>query len=338
MLFARGIRELLFAAGAVLACAVPAAASAAPLELKAGSSLPANDQATLSLKKFAEIVAAKSGGEIVVNVFPQSLGVEHQLVQGAQGGSLDVGMITNGNASRFTNAYLVLDLPFLFKRYDDLLDYMNTPGGRESVGRFEKDSGLKHLYMIGFGSGRDIQTRTKALRTPADIKGLKIRTISTPVELATFRAWGANPTPLGWDQTYTALQQGVVDGMQSNLAPVWAGKFNEVIKHNIRLNYTASFEEVFISQKRFDSLAPRQQQVLMEAAKETEAWIRKYSSEQLDKYIADLKKSGVEMYEPSPAEYAQWASVREKVWEEAAAAQPGKIDLGLARRIHAAQK
>ena len=340
MLERRSLTKILSAvAAATLLGLAPAIGAAAPLvELKAGSSTPQADQATASLRRFAEIVAAKSGGEIVVNVFPQSLGVEHQLVQGAQAGSVDIGMITNGNASRFTNAYLVLDLPFLFKKYDDLLDFMNAPAGREFVSVFEKDAQVKHLYMIGFGSGRDIQTRNKQLRTPADIKGLKIRTISTPVEMATFRAWGANPTPLGWDQTFTALQQGVVDGMQSNISPVWAGKFHEVVKHNVRLNYTASFEQVFISQKKFASLSPKHQQVLLDAAKEAESWIRQYSSQQLGTYEADLKAKGMQMYVPTPAEYAQWTSIREKVWEEVAKAQPGKIDLTLARKIYAAQK
>jgi TRAP-type transport system periplasmic protein len=339
MLDSRLFKKALYAiAAAGLVCFAQGIGAAPLVELKAGSSTPDADQATASLRKFAEIVAAKSNGEIVVNVFPQSLGVEHQLVQAAQAGSVDIGMITNGNASRFTNAYLVLDLPFLFKKYDDLLDYMNSPTGREFVSVFEKDASLKHLYMIGFGSGRDIQTRNKQLRTPADIKGLKIRTISTPVELATFRAWGANPTPLGWDQTFTALQQGVVDGMQSNISPVWAGKFHEVVKHNVRLNYTASFEQVFISQKKFASLTPRHQQVLVDAAKEAEAWIRTFSSQKLGTYEADLKARGMQMYVPTPAEYAQWTSIREKVWEEVAKAQPGKIDLTLANKIYAAQK
>ena len=119
-----------------------------------GSSVPKTDQLSVSLDKFAELLAAKSNGKVVGHVFYQSLGAEHQLLQGAQAGSLDIGMITNGNSSRFTDAYLVLDLPFLFKRYDDLLDFMNTPLGRKTVGVFEKSTGLKHLYMIGFGSGR----------------------------------------------------------------------------------------------------------------------------------------------------------------------------------------
>ena len=184
-------------------------AAAQPIvELRAGGSNPKTDQASLSLDKFAEAVAEQSNGEVLVRVFYQSLGIEHELVQGAQSGSVDIGMITNGNANRYTDAYLELDLPFLFKRYDDLLDHMNSPLGREAIAEFEKDTGLKHLYIIGFGSGRDIQTTKKKLKTPDDIKGLKIRTISTPVELTTFKAWGANPTPVPWGQTYTALQQG----------------------------------------------------------------------------------------------------------------------------------
>ena len=174
-------------------------------------------------------------------------------------------MISNGNAGRYTAAYYVLDLPFLFKRYEDMLDHLNSPSGQEATGVFEKDTGLKHLYLISFGSGRDIQTRTKQLKLPEDIKGLKIRVISTPVEMAIYKAWGANPTPVDWGQTYTALQQGVVDGMQSNIGPVWSGKFDEVVKHNIRLNYTSSFVQVFMSGPKFAALSELNKKAVMDS-------------------------------------------------------------------------
>jgi tripartite ATP-independent transporter DctP family solute receptor len=320
-----------------LAVATPAH-SQQVIELRAGSSVPAADQMTMSLERFAEAVKQKTNGEVVVRVFPQSLGIEQQLVQAAQTGGVDIGMVTNGNASRFTDAYLVLDLPFLFKRYDDLLDFMKTPLGQKSIAVFEKSTGLKHLYMIGFGSGRDIQTTKKKLRTPDDIKGLKIRTISTPVELATFRAWGANPTPVDWGQTYTALQQGVVEGMQSNIAPVWAAKFYEVVKYNIRLNYTASFEQVFISARKFEQLSKKHQDAVLEAAQEAEAWIRKYSSDKLNEYLKDLEGHKMEIHYPTPEEYAQWTAVREKVWRDVAEQQKGKIDLELANQIYRSQQ
>jgi tripartite ATP-independent transporter DctP family solute receptor len=308
------------------------------VELRIGSSVPKTDQISVSLDKFAELLASKSNGKVTGRVFYQSLGIEHQLLQGAQAGSLDIGMISNGNAGRYTAAYYVLDLPFLFKRYEDMLDHLNSPSGQEATGVFEKDTGLKHLYLISFGSGRDIQTRAKQLKLPEDIKGLKIRVISTPVEMAIYKAWGANPTPVDWGQTYTALQQGVVDGMQSNIGPVWSGKFHEVVKHNIRLNYTSSFVQVFMSGPKFAALSEPNKKAIMDSAKEAEAWTRKYSAEQVETYLSDLKKAGMEIYYPTPAEYAQWTSIREKVWQEVAEQQKGKIDIELAKKILAAQK
>jgi len=308
------------------------------VELRMGSSSAKADQLSVSMDRFAELLAAKSGGRLRGQVFYQSLGVEHQLLQGAQAGSLDVGMISNGNAGRYTSAYFVFDLPFLFKRYEDMFDFLDTPLGREAIGRFEKDTGLKHLYLASFGSGRDIQTRNKRLRVPDDIKGLKIRTISTPVEFAIYRAWGANPTPVDWGQTYTALQQGVVDGMQSNIGPVWSGKFEEVVKYNIRLNYTASFVQVYMNAAKYASLSDADRRALHDAARETQAWTRKYSADQVEVYLGDLKKRGMEIYYPSVAEYAQWTAIRDKVWRDVAEQQKGKIDIELANKILGSQK
>lgn len=328
------------AALAFMAAALVAATAAQAqdtVELRIGSSVPKADQLSVSLDKFAELLAAKSGGKVTGRVFYQSLGVEHQLLQGAQAGSLDIGMISNGNAGRFTSAYFVLDLPFLFKKYEDMLDFLNSPLGQQATAVFEKDTELKHLYLISFGAGRDIQTRNKKLRTPDDIKGLKIRSISTPVEFAIYKAWGANPTPVDWGQTYTALQQGVVDGMQSNIGPVWSGKFDEVVKYNIRLNYTSSFVQVFMSAKKFASLNEAGRKAVMDAAKEAEAWTRKYSADQVEGYLSDLTKRGMEIYYPTPQEYAQWTAIREKVWNEVAEQQKGRIDIELAKKIYAAQ-
>lgn len=323
-----------------LALSVPGTpvSAQAVIELRAGSSVSATDSVTISLDKFAEFVKQKTNGEVNVRVFPQSLGIEQQLVQGAQTGGVDIGMVTNGNASRFTDAYLVLDLPFLFKRYDDLLDFMNAPIGKKMIGVFEKSTGLKHLYMISFGAGRDIQTSKKKLRSPDDIKGMKIRTISTPVELATFRAWGANPTPVDWGQTYTAIQQGVVEGMQSNIGPVLSAKFYEIMKYNIRLNYTASFEQIFMSGKKFESLSKKHQDALLAAAQEAEAWTRKDASGKVSENLKDLEGHKMEIYYPTPAEYAQWTAIREKVWKEVAEQQKGKIDLDLANEIFKSQQ
>jgi TRAP-type C4-dicarboxylate transport system substrate-binding protein len=122
--------------------------------------------------------------------------------------------------------------------------------------------------------------------------------------------------------------------MQSNIAPVWAGKFYEVVKYNLRLDYTASFEEVFINKDKFDSLPKKYQDILTESANETEKWIRQYAEDNLEKYLDDLRNSGMQVHIPTPAEYAEWTASREKVWQSAASELGGRLDLKLAKEIY----
>ncbi len=322
------------------ACVLPAVAQPAKpvVELRAGTSTAKGDPLANGIQKFAEVVNQKSKGEVLIHVFYQSLGVEQQLTQAVMSGSVDIGTLSNGNSGRFTSAFFVYDLPFLFKKYENLLKVLESPEGKMLEARAEKDLGVKYLYHMSYGLGRDIQTTKKPLRTPADIKGLKIRVVSTPVDLATFKTWGANPTPIEWGQTFTALQQGVVDGVQLSAAHVVGGKFYEVVKYSIRLDWQAAFQTLFINAKKFASLSPAHQQILLDSAREVKAWQHKDAAESAQKAIHDLTtKYGVQIYTPTPEEYAQWASIREKVWEQVAEEQKGKLDLGLAKAIYQSQ-
>lgn len=330
-------RSLIGLATALVCLNASAAISAPEVELRAGAPDPADHPITVTLQKFSDLVLEKTNGKVKVHVFPQSLGAEHELVQGALSGSLDIGMLAQGNASRYTDAFLVLDLPFLFDEYDDLFEFMRTEQGRELTSKFEKDVGLKPLYFASFGTGRDISTRETPLRVPADIKGLKIRTVSSPVDAATFQAWGAVPTPTAWLQTFTSLQQGVIDGMNAHIISAWAGKYNEVTKHVLRINYQLITELVFMNPNRYQSLDSDYQKAIMESAAEAEVWGRKYATEQLGKVVDDYRAKGVQVYSPTKEEYAQWSAIREGVWERVAKEIPS-IDLDLARKIRASAK
>jgi TRAP-type C4-dicarboxylate transport system substrate-binding protein len=162
--------------------------------------------------------------------------------------------------------------------------------------------------------------------------------VSTPADLATFKAWGANPTPIDWGQTYTALQQGVVDGLQLVPDIIAPAKIHEVVKYNLRLNYQMVVQLIFINGKTFAALSPEHQKVLMDAAEEAKLWQRNDGASRIAKVVDDLSKvHGMQVYEPTSAEYAQWASVREKVWEDVSAQLPGKVDLNLAKRLYESQ-
>ncbi|MBI2323085.1 MAG: TRAP transporter substrate-binding protein [Chloroflexi bacterium] len=319
------------------AAEAPKPATQPVLELKMGCSQPKGDVLCAAQDKFAELVNQKSKGEVFVRQLYQGLGVEHQLTQAVMSGSVDIGMISNGNSGRFTNAFFNYDLPFLFKTYDNMLRSLDISIGQKAIEQYEKDLGVKLLFAISYGSGRDVQTRNKPLKVPADIKGLKIRVVSTPVDLAIFKAWGANPTPVDWAQTYTALQQGVVEGEQIPMVSIIAPKHYEVVKHSIRLDYQALFQTFYINQKRFESLSPAHQKALLEAAEEAKAWNRRDAMERTQGLVKQLTDLGMTVYQPTPAEYTQWAAVRYKVWQEVAEQQKGKVDLAIAKQLYESQ-
>jgi TRAP-type transport system periplasmic protein len=313
-------------------------AASAEVRLILGTGSPKESAEGLAVDKFAEIVEKKSNGQVRIRVNYQSLGVETQLVQAVMQGSVDIGTVSNGNVARFSDAYLVYDLPFLFKTYDDMLQSLDTPVGKKKIERFEHDTNTKFLMPISLGSGRDIQSRTKQLRVPGDIKGLKIRVIASPVDLETFKAWGANPTPMDYGQVYTALQQGVIDGEQISIGAVLSTKHYEVVKFSIRLDYQALFQQLFINRAKFDALAPDVQKMLVEAGEEAKVWQFQAAKDLRDRAIQDLAGKGTTVYQPTSEEYAQWAAVREHVWDVAAKHLGTRIDLEDARALYATQK
>jgi tripartite ATP-independent transporter DctP family solute receptor len=336
-----------FAAAVALGAALvwsPPAPTAQPagakrvVELQAGSPNPKGDMFSEALDRFAELVKAKTNGEVIVRVSYGALGAEQQLTEQVVGGSVDIGMISSGPAARFTSAYLVYDLPFLFKSYDNMLKSLETPAGRKLIRQFETDLGVKMLFSASFGGGRDVETRNTPLRVPADIKGLKIRTTSAPTDLAVFRAWGANPTPLDWGQVFAALQQGVVDGYQNQLSSVLAVKHYEVVKYAIRLDYQAAFESVFMNAKQFTALRPQHQKAFVEAGEETKVWQHQDAARRQASAVQELRKHGMAIHQPTPEEYAQWAGIREKVWQEVAEQLKGKIDVNVAKQLYEGQR
>ena len=326
----------------VLALALPMLASAGqPLLLRAGCGDPAG-QSSLSttVGKFAELATQKSKGELDVQAFYQSLGAGPALTQAVISGSVDIGTDAAGSLSRFTDAFLTLDLPFLFKSDAAVLDFFDKdPHGKQIIEQFEKEAGVKVLMLITHTStseinGANISTRNKLLRTPADIKGLKLRTMTTPVDLALFRAWGANPTPVDWGQLYSAVQQGVVDGSTGSTLPAYASiKLYEVTKDYLALPFRNFVLPLYMNAKKYNSLTPSQQKALQDAAEEAKAFNRKDAVEFVNRALEATKKAGVTIVFPTPDEYAQWASIREKVWQEVAGQFKGKIDLALANEI-----
>jgi TRAP-type C4-dicarboxylate transport system substrate-binding protein len=325
----------------VIFVASPAKA-AGPVVLRAGASDPEGTTApALSIGKLCELATKLSNGELNVQPFYQSLGIEQQLATAIKAGSVDIGFTATPNLAPFTDAYLQFDLPFLFKNdraYIDILE--NHPAGKKALAQFEKDLGVKVLLITSHTydaevSGTNLETRSKQVKVPADLKGLKLRTSSTPVEMSLMKAYGANPTPVPYAQVYSALQQGVVDGNAATPLPPSASiKLYEVAKYYLAIGFRMNLLPIYINQKKFDSLTPSQQKALLDAAAQVKPLAGQWARDKVKSSIAELEKAGVHIYHPNKEEMAQWLSVREKVWAEIAEAFKGKLDLKVANEIY----
>jgi tripartite ATP-independent transporter DctP family solute receptor len=326
------------AAVALVLVGTPHKASAQSVNLRIGCTNPVGSVVTDPIDRFVTLVAEKSKGQVTAKNFYQALGIEQKLAQSVMSGTVDIGTMTTASATTFTSAFYVYELPFLFKNYGSMLASLEGPIGKRQIAQFEKETGLKVLAVFGFGAGRDIQTRKTPLKVPTDIKGMKIRTTASPIEMATYKAWGANPTPVDFSQTLTALQQGTVDGLDLDTPAVLSTKMHEVVKYNIRLSYQMNMLMFFMNAAKFNALPPDQQKAIMDSAKEVEAWNRKDSAERLAKHEKELTALGVTTYTPTAAEWSQWAAVRDEVWKNMAEAQKGKLDLNLARQLSDTQR
>ena len=158
---------------ALVIFAVTPARAAGPVILRAGASDPEGTTApALSIGKLCELATKLSKGELNVQPFYQSLGVEQQLAAGIKGGTIDIGFTATPNLAPFTDAFLQFDLPFLFKNdkaYIDVLE--NHPAGKKALAQFEKDLGVKVLLITSHTydapvSGTDLMTRTKPVKVP----------------------------------------------------------------------------------------------------------------------------------------------------------------------------
>ena len=173
------------------------------------------------------------------------------------------------------------------------------------------------------------------MKVPDDLKGLKIRTSSTPVEINLMKAYGANPTPVQYAQLYTALQQGVVDGNAATpMPPAAAIKLYEVAKYYTAIGFRFNLLPIYINQKKFDSLTASQKKALLDAAAQVKPLAGQWARDKVKSSAAEFEKAGVRIYKPNKDEMAKWLSVREKVWKEIVESYKGKIDLAVANDIY----
>ncbi|CDZ47259.1 TRAP transporter substrate-binding protein [Neorhizobium galegae] len=253
------------------------------------------------MEKFAEIVKAKSGGKIDVKLFPGGvLGGDVQTVSALQGGVVEMLVLNAGILSSNVKAFGAVDLPFLFNSGEEADKVMDGAFGK-SLSEKLPATGLVGLayWELGF---RNLTNNRRAVTKLEDIKGLKIRTLQSPIPIELFNSLGANAVPLPYTELYTALETGTVDGQENPFANIINAKFYEVQKYLTVTRHQYNPQIVLVSKKFWDGLNEEEKAILQSAATEARDFQRKVSREADAKALDEIKKTGMQVTELNAAE------------------------------------
>lgn len=290
-------------AGALALGMMAGPALAAPVTLKMASvtSVSAKD-ASVMFKKIAE---EASDGTLLINVFPDNqLGDDRAAIESTVFGDIDIGISsTSPLASMFPDLF-VFDAPFLFLSPDDAYKALDGKGGQTALKGLEA-KGLKGLAFWENGF-RDLTNNDKEVHLPTDVAGLKIRVMENEVQLAAWKAFGANPTPMAFTELFTALQQGTVDGQENPLGIIDGNKFQEVQKYLSLTQHVYTPYIMVMNLDKYNSLTDKQKAAIDKASKESTVYQRKRSQELEGQILERIQKQGMKVTPINAEEKAAW--------------------------------
>ncbi len=288
-----GLKSLL--STTILAAAVTLAGSVqAAQEMNLAFTPPLNSHYGDGAKAFADEMKRLSGGEFKINLKPAgALGGERDVLEGLQIGSVELTITSTGPVGNFVPEIYALDFPFLFTSYDHARSVLDGPIGQELLGKFEAHN------MIGLAWAengfRHVTNSRHPVRTPADLAGLKLRTMENQVHIAAFRAAGASPTPMSWTEVLTSLQQGTIDGQENPIPVLTANKMWEIQKYVSLTGHVYSPAVVVMSKVHWDELSAEQQGWFVGASQAAVAAARATVSANEENGVKLLRDNGMEV-------------------------------------------
>lgn len=254
---------------------------------------------------------AATSGAVSVKLFPAGqLGGERELIEGVKLGTIQMAMVSAAIASYYKEAQ-VLDIPYLFSSAPVAWKVMDGPFGKEMADDCLKKTGLRVL-AYGETGFRNFTTSNRMIKSPADMKGLKIRVMESPVYVAMIKGLGAQPTPIAWPETYTALQQKVVDGQENPVSVIASNKFYEVQKYLTIDGHSYGVDFILINDKFYQSLPKAIQQDIKLAAINA-GWSGR-ANQQLNSAIGVglLQEKGMQIYKPTSNELNAFRQATQK--------------------------
>lgn len=265
-------------------------------------------------EKFTQLFHEKTDGKHRISMFPNGqLGSEQDTINDASMGTLDFSTLAINNLTPFSPSVGVLTLPYVILGLDDAVTLTRGEVGKELIANTIRDSGVR-IVAWAYSGFRVLTNSKKPVANVADLKGLIIRVPKNEIMIACYKAWGSNPTPMAWSETFTALQQKVVDGQDNPFITVSAMKFYEVQKYITTIRYIFSLEPLIISESVFQDLKPELQKAVLEAGQEATLFSEQYLKDSEAAIMKDLQAKGMIITAPADDEKEWIEKATTTVW------------------------
>lgn len=287
------MKHLIRGAVAALATIAATQAFAQDYKLALSTSQPLTDPLVIAMQGAKEKIEERSEGRLEVTIYPSSqLGEDNDVLEQIRGGAPIAVLVDAGRLAPFQKELGILSAPYLVDDYSQYAAITASPVYQEWADELAENSGLRLLNYNWFQGTRQMFTN-KLIEKPADLNGVRVRTIDAPGWVATVKAMGATPAPMAWSEVYSALQLGAIDGAEAQLTGAYGIKLHEVTTHVAFTNHIQLFTGLVTSDAWYQDLPEDLRGILDEelsAAGDaaTEATVAKLAEVQ-----SEMEKAGV---------------------------------------------
>jgi len=255
----------------------------------------------LGMKALKEYVEFKSGGDMEIRLFFNTFGGSLQVTEQVKNGTLEMALTDDSVLGSFYKPMQIFQIPYLFASSPVAWEFMKSPFVRELNEEMRKNTGIRTLALSENGF-RNLTNNSREIKTPADMKGLKMRTMQSQVYVNFMKSVGAAATPIAYPELVTSLKQNVVDGQENASATIWDAKLYEVQKFMSVNEHIYGMHFIIINDKVFQGLSADQRQILMDgAAVHAEVANARKSQDSLQA-IQKIRDKGTKVYVTSPTE------------------------------------
>lgn len=310
--------QLAAAAAALLPLAVTAQQAGGDFKdrtIRVSHVVPKDHPFQVGIDKFAEILAQKTGGKLKMRGFPDGqLGAELQSISAAQGGVLEMTLVSTAAAASVVKEFGVFDLPFLFTDYKEVDLLLDGPVGRRLLERLQEKNLVGLCYFEnGF---RHVTNSRRPITKADDLKGLKIRTIQNAVFIDIFNTLGANATPMPFTEVFTALESKAIDGQETPYSNIYGNKFYEVTKYISNTGHIYGGAVVLAGKKFWDQLSSAEQKLMQDTCNTARDFERNFQRTEDPKLLAQIRAKGGIYTELSSAERARMREMLKPVYDK----------------------